>query len=347
MDGLNALITEFDKPTPGVLTHPIYGDLACVPEEVTFTHQNDQRKAVALHVTFIEHNFTVGDFKDDPASASNLKNALSKALMVFAAIDTAINTVNASILMVKGVKNILNQYLNIFKQTQAKTLTQMNIAFNSAGGSTDIPALLPVNVGGTGVATTTSGAAVTVASAPGAAKQASLGSTSSFATTGVGDAGNAPITGITSTVVSSNFPTTYSISDAFNGVPAAQLQNLSQQTLTAIFATQMIKQVSVIFTQLGSIIQLIEDNGAYLEQYDTVLSLRQTAILIQSVLETGIASSSATLIMYTVPWVMSLREVAWANGIPPDRVQDLDILNPTLLSINYIAAGTVLQVPSS
>lgn len=346
LEGLKALLVEFNKPTPGTLTHPVYGDLTCVVDDLTFTHQSEQRKAVSLRATFIEHNFTVGDISE-LGDDSNIKSALSKALAVFATVDAAINKVVGAVLLATGVKNLLVQYLNIYKQSQAQALTQMNLTFNSKGGSSDIPALLPVNLGGTGVATTSNGGVVTVATAPNSAKQAALGSTSSFATTGKGDPGNASKTGAVSVTTTSTFPLLVSGSDPFNGIPAAQLAQLSQTTVAAISAAAATKAVAIIFTQLGSIISTIETNGAYLELFDTIISMRQTAVLLQTVLETGIASSNARLIQYTTPRLMSLREVGWANGIPPDRVQELDILNPKLLSINQIAIGTILQVPAA
>jgi prophage tail gpP-like protein len=44
---------------------------------------------------------------------------------------------------------------------------------------------------------------------------------------------------------------------------------------------------------------------------------------------------------------MSIREVAFAVGLTPDDSEQLSILNPDLLSVNYIAAGTVLKVPAA
>jgi hypothetical protein len=42
---------------------------------------------------------------------------------------------------------------------------------------------------------------------------------------------------------------------------------------------------------------------------------------------------------------MSLREAAFLNGVAPNRVQELDLLNPFLLSTNFIAKGTSIKVP--
>ncbi len=99
--------------------------------------------------------------------------------------------------------------------------------------------------------------------------------------------------------------------------------------------------------QLGAVIASIDANGGSLELFDTNLDLKQTAVQMQDVLEKGIASSQAQIIDYTTPQEMSIREVAFANGLSVQRVQDIDLLNPDLLSVNFIAKGTQVKVPVS
>lgn len=314
MDGYRKLIEAFDDPTPGVLVHPIRGEITCVVEDATWTHQNDQRKAVALRATFIEHNFTIGNVRE--LEDSLFKKALSNALKVFAIVDTAINKIEAAILLQRAAKNLIKSYLAVYKRNNAKTLTKMNRAFNTGGTSADIPSLLPVNVGGTGKSTT--------------------------ATTDDG------ITETTTTINSSiasdsTFVVASSPSDPFNSIPVAEL---SDSTILAIAVSEIEKEVSALRDELTVVLESIRDSGASLELFDTQLALRETAVLLQDALEKGIASSNAAIIEYTTPRLMSLREVAFANGINISRVRELDLLNPSLLSVNFIEKGTALRVPS-
>lgn len=157
----------------------------------------------------------------------------------------------------------------------------------------------------------------------------------------VNDGGNSNPNG---TLSSTNFTVVTSPNDVISQV------NLSQTTTTALAVNKITKDVIALRQSLAAIIALIE-NGANgqgaLEFHDDVVNLKQTAILMQDALETGIASSQAQIISYVTPRDMSLREVAFANGLEVDRVVDLDLLNPGLDSINLIFKGTTVQVPVS
>lgn len=327
--GYNRLLKEFAKPTPGKLVHPVRGELDCVIEDVTHVHQHDQRKAVSLRITFTEHNFSVGSI--NLLNDTSVKSALTGALEVFKIIDRAVSRVEGAILFARGVKNLINSLLGIYKRDQARTLTRMNQTFNTKGGSTDIPALLPVNLGGSGRATSATGGTSTgtiIGSVPG---------------TGPGGTTTGTL-GTGSLIADENFVVVRSVSDPFNGIPVV---DLTSTTALAIAITELTKETQALRDQATVIIQAIESNGGALELYDVVIEMRQTTILTQAVLEKGAASSNSRIINYTVPRIMSLREVASLNGISPNRVEELDLLNPDLLSMNYIAKGTIVKVPSS
>jgi hypothetical protein len=63
------------------------------------------------------------------------------------------------------------------------------------------------------------------------------------------------------------------------------------------------------------------------------------------VLEAGLSSSRARVILYTVPRTMSVREAAFLNGLTPNQCADVELMNPELDIVNFIPAGTVLQIP--
>jgi hypothetical protein len=143
------------------------------------------------------------------------------------------------------------------------------------------------------------------------------------------------------------FPTVASPSDPFSSVPVAEIS----ATVTAALAVeQLTKEVNQLRADIEESIATIEagaDGAGALEFYSEILGLKTSAILLQEVLETGVASSQARIIEYRVPRLMSLREAAFVNGLDVNRVSEIDLLNPDLDSTNYVPKGTVLKVPVS
>lgn len=329
MNGFRQLQQQLNDPVPGVLVHPIRGEIVCKADEFTFTHECSQRKAVGIHITFVEHNFTVGDIRQ--VDSSSLKKALAATLEIFGIIDTVFAKVEGALLLTRGLKNLLKTYLGTYKQDNALVASQINTTFNSKGSSNDIPSLLPVNLGGTGTATSDSGRLASGSTRTGSRSLPSVASQDQFIVV-------------------------RSVSDPFNGVPVL---DLAPSTVQAIAVQQLTKNVQALRDQAATIIQTINNATAApargvapgaspaLELFDAVDSIRQTALIMQKALETGVATSNVAIIDYTTPRLMSLREVAFANAIDPERVRELDILNPSLLSVNYIEKGTVLKVPIS
>lgn len=296
MKGYQALLREFDKPTPGVLIHPIRGQVTVVIDDITVIHKSDQRKAVLIQVTFDEHNFSIGDLRE--LKDNSVKGKLAQALDIFKKIDAANRKIEQFALFARGVKNRIQALLNLFKQDNGVVLTAMNVTFNLGVGSTDIPALLPVNQGGTRLPD--------------------------------------------GTLADDNFVVVRSISDPFNSVP---IEALTTDTLQALAVVQIQKQIVDLRLQAAAIIEEFRANDAELDFFDEIIDIRESCVMIQDVFEAGIASSNARIIDYTTPRVMSAREVAFANLIPVNRVQEIDLLNPELLSTNYIEQGTILKVP--
>lgn len=136
--------------------------------------------------------------------------------------------------------------------------------------------------------------------------------------------------------------------NAFSGT--GQIVNSQSIQLTAALASQQaVDQVSQLRTQLESYIEQIEGTesgqGALIF-YDTILTLKQSAIAMQDVLELGLQTSSNKIVTYKTPRDMSVREVCFANGLSVDNSYDLEVLNPSLTSLNLIAKGTIVQVPT-
>lgn len=296
-EGLFALLAEFNKPTPGVLVHPIRGRIQAVVEDVSISHSSEQRQACMMKITFSEHNFSIGELGLEQKDTT--KSALSKALAAFQKIQAIVTNVEGAINFTRTIKNRIKQSLEEYSFRFGTTMTNMNATFNQ-GSSTDIPSLLPVNQGGT------------------------------FNSDG--------------TVTSELFVTSRSVSDPFNSVPVDQL---TPETATALAVDEITKQVSALREEAAALINDIQDSGGALELYDDIIQIRQTVVLMQDVLEVGVKSSNAQVLDYLTPRDMSIREVAFANGISVEEVQQIDLLNPSLESVNFIAKGTRMRIPLS
>lgn len=143
------------------------------------------------------------------------------------------------------------------------------------------------------------------------------------------------------------FPISVAPTDPFANIPYDVISSVAQ---TAVAVDRLTKDVNSLRDQLSAIIAGLEGSiggQGSLEFYDDILDLKNSAADLQSVIEAGVASSRAKIIMYTVPRVMSLREVAFANGLKADQVVELDLLNPSLASINHIEKGTKVKVAIS
>jgi hypothetical protein len=133
-------------------------------------------------------------------------------------------------------------------------------------------------------------------------------------------------------------------SDPFAQTPI----ELTDETLqTALAIEQISKDIESTRGQVSELISTLETSGdgeGAFEFYDNIIELRETANDLQDAFEAGKQSSQVTLIEYTTPRLMSVREVAFDNGLSPDDAIQVAYLNPELESLNYIPRGTVLKV---
>lgn len=144
---------------------------------------------------------------------------------------------------------------------------------------------------------------------------------------------------------SGTFPNAQSPNDFMASVP-----DLSSATQTILASQQAKDQIIDLRKKANKLIAQIEaangGQGALLF-YAEIQTLRSSVVAMQTVLEIGLQSSQANLISYRTPLDMSMREVAFANGLDLSRVADLQILNPDILSHNYLPKGTLLLVPAA
>jgi hypothetical protein len=291
------LQTELNLPSPGILTHPIYGDIQCKFKEYNITHKHDTRKAMTLSLTFVEHNFDAV-LPDSLVEDKSVQSKLTKLLDTFKNLDALATKVEATIFAARTIKNTIKAAIANYQSFFAGLASSGNLTFNP--NPENYPSLVPVNQGG------------------------NLNGDGTFA-------------GVTA-------PSVRSVSDPFNSVPVSLLSTTVQQ---AIATDAMKRNLQTLWNQGRDLInQLMSVGGGVgaLEFYDDIQNMRQSLVDMQKMVEAGIQSSRSRLLTYTTPRVMSIREVAFANGLSPDKSIDIDLLNPELLSVNLIPKGTTLRV---
>jgi phosphoribosyl-dephospho-CoA transferase len=118
---------------------------------------------------------------------------------------------------------------------------------------------------------------------------------------------------------------------------------LSETTAQALAVEQLTKDTQAVRDEISLGIEDLKALNA-LDFHDDIVSSRRTAVLAQEALEAAIAASQPRVILYTTPRLMSIREIAFENGVPITRVSDLDLLNPQLESVNFIPARTQVKM---
>lgn len=147
-------------------------------------------------------------------------------------------------------------------------------------------------------------------------------------------------------LTSTTFPVAGSPSDPFLNVPTAQTQTTIESSALAV--PRITKEVNATRADANTIITEMKAtlNGqGSLEFHDEILGLKQSTILLQDALEQGVKSSNAQVKTFTTTKVMTLREIAYANGIDVSRVIEIDLLNTELPSTNFVDKGTSVKVP--
>ena len=325
--GYQNLYNVLNQPSPGYLIHPVLGKIQCVPTDWDVTHENTQRLALTMRITFEEHTYNQSlPYATVPglltpvgtSSPTTFKSAIVAAMNVFQSI-TAVNTAIQA--QTSYAKSLVNGAVNLVNGVQSSvllTLQSLYLSFSPASTalSPDLPALLPVNLGGQAL--------------PSGGQQSAL-----YPMT---DSSNTP------------FSASATPSTTNTGTQAAPNANLSP--------TQAEAAVNAVLMQIEQTVEALnsstpETPGALpgqgaLDFYDQVLTLKQIGQSLVTACIQGIASSQQTTTTFTVdPTLISVSifEVAFAIGLPVNYADQIRILNPQLESVNFIPGGTVLNIP--
>lgn len=143
------------------------------------------------------------------------------------------------------------------------------------------------------------------------------------------------------------FTVAESPNDPTSALTPAQIQAIQSPVLTPSQANDM---VAAVWTQANNLIEMMESanrgQGALIF-YSQILVIRQSVVALAQSLASALQSSNANILTYMTPRLMSVREVCFANNVPVDNFQQVLLLNPSILSANYIPQGITLQVPNS
>ena len=325
-NGLVKIMDALQRPTAGTLLHPVRGEIACKFDTYELEHSYDKSNAALLRLTFIEHNFRPPGFGQTVVTVTT---KLAKALAILNAINAMIQAVLQLKTIVGSLARTVAAKIQEFAQAFRSFLVDANATFNG-GSSSSIPGIVPVNAGGLAAPATTRG--------PVASPNVRA---SSSVTAGIGGTSILPGGYVQ---VGTRFRTIVAVNDPLAAVPRELLSDTAREALAA---QDLTKRCAILRTQVQEILVDIEDAGTSVELAEHILTLKRAAVAAQETLEQGLQSSNTRIINYTTKRLMTVREIAFDNGISPNAAQDIELLNPWIESVNYIPKGTTLKVPLS
>jgi hypothetical protein len=346
--GLKILMGQLQSPKPGLLIHPVRGVVRCKMQSYELTHSHEQRKAVAIRVTFVEHNFSLASY-GKISTKKTFRSILSSALQAYSAFQSAINKIKSVQNLFNTLKNQLETLYESYDAAFTDTAVSINTIFNQ-NESIDFPNLLPVNKGGVfNQDGTLVGSVWPVALNPNdpfrqvpiAQIQAQVSAAQALFNSQLYSADEATLSGLTG-VDGTNVGF-----QAYANVAIAIQSIISQNKInsTRVLAEELIQTLSATKFSATDFQPLGTDSDGSLEFYDQIMDLKRSVILLQEAYDQGSAQANIGLKSYTTPRAMSIREIAFANGIDPERSLEIDLLNPELATVNNIASGTEVFVP--
>lgn len=295
----------------GLLSHPVRGKVQAQFLDYEFVHRYDESNAVTIRANWAEDN--TGQIAAEnlkPASPNSaLRTALQGLTAIQATIQQSLFAAGAALLLPQAIVNAMNLRLQSITDQTSLLLGQLAVTFSSDG---KLKAL-----------------ATDAASVSGGVSALSSGTVAANS--------NQP---------AQVLPPVYQVGFS----PADQTAILQRQSLF-VSANQITTQQAVFSANQArsAIVEAIAEIDFYTSNtgYDATLQYRELAVLIQQATESCVASAQALVTIYTVPYAMSLRTVAFLNGLTVDRQNDIEALNPYVGSINYIPEGVLLTVPAA
>src|SRR6185369_594563 len=337
--GMNRLLKEFNDPIPGTLEHPVRGTVRAKAESWSLEHSHDMSNAVLMRVHFTTHDFDALDF-DSLIFITTPKGALQKVIAALNKIGAVIAAVRQiANIFVSAVNNIRRKIEEFYSLYQALA-TDAASAFGLRGG--DIAAVLPINQGG---AVAPSAGGRTAGGVNPSADPGAFGTGGS--TTLTANAGGTALTVGGFIKVSTRFVTIVQPTDPFANIPLDLLGDVAR---AAIEQTQLQQRIELQRAAANEIIADIDDlieelqavalasfgkaAAAVSTMIATKVSLLESCDAMATFIKAGSSSGRPIIINYTLLHNMSLREVAFRNGLSPQDGEDIAVLNPSIESVN-------------
>ena len=307
---LNVLVNSNEQ---AVVTHPVRGAVTARYSTHEFVHRYDEWNAVTIKVTFEEDNTdTLAQTNVQQASQdSAIRNALQNLVNAQATISADISAVSALLKLPSSIIAAMQLRLTSLTNQISGLIGQLGATFSSN--------------------TTIQGLAASAAKTTGGITSLSSGTATSVAA---------------GTSVTSTLPPVFQV-----GFDATTQAAINTQLANFIAANTISPQQAVYYANqaraaISVAIAEINTNMGN-SGYDIMVQYRGLAVSIQQAVEASLAASQSLVTIYTLQTPMSLRQVAFANGLTADDQNTIEALNPYLSSVNYIPAGTQVTVPVS
>lgn len=293
----------------GTLNHPVRGSFTCRFLEWEFVHRGDEWNAVTIKATWIEDNT---DQINNLNIFDSVNALLRRGLSVLSSVSSTITTALSAAVALKSLPSQLEN--NLFASLKSTiSLCSQLLGKLAATYSSD------AQFKSLFAHAKSSGSALNV---------------------------NSGTVGATSGVPSGNLPPVYQV--GFSQSDQASIDsNISDFTnssqITPQQAVYLCNQARKTISAAITLAELLLGNDAF----SIILQYRILANQMQSTTQGAVTNAQAQVKVYTVPFAMSLRTVAYLNGLVVDRITDIDALNPFLGSLNYVLPGTLLTIPAS
>lgn len=300
----------------GTLLHPVLsavrGAIKVKLKDYEPIHRHDEWNAVTIRATFIEDNTNEIELQTLPTNTdSALRSLLQTMTDVQAAITAGISDATAILGLPASIENAMKQRLQSLVNQVSGFLGQLAATFSSNAQLKSLAA--QANAASSSIAGLNAGTVTQ-----------NVGGSSTLA----------------------KLPPVFQVGFDPSTQAAIVAQSAAYVNANQITPQQAVFSANQARAGITTAINEAVTNFGNLS-FDVVLQYRTLAVSIQTATESSLAATQSLVKIYTTPIAMSLRKIAYANGLSADRQNDIEALNPYLPSVNYVPKGTQVTVPAS
>ncbi len=310
----------YQSKNAGELMHPVLtairGTITTRLQSFDPVHRADEWNSVTFRAVFVEDNTGAIDFASDAKKSVPAESALQQSLKDLVSFQTNVSTLIASATAILQTPAALTAAIKARKDSilgqVSGLLGQLAATFSS---TSDFLSVLSVSSG-----------------AVGGVAGVSAGVTASRTSTGATQVSQLPP--VFQVALDSS-------TQALVEAQSTNFINSNQVTVqSAVYQTNQAR--AALTTAIAEIESTLGNYG-----YDIVVQYRTLAVSVQATVEACISAAQSKVKIFVLPKNMTLRQIAFANGLDPDRQNDIEQLNPYLPSINLIPKGSSITVPAA